>query len=104
MNGGVNFGGTGKLRMVSGPQYFNAAKSYARAAASSSSYAPAWIDMCREGDDDEQHATPLMLCILVPENFYFFLMREREDSGVGAPPLSHACHAKAVAGEPHSPR
>jgi hypothetical protein len=28
--------------MVSGPQYFNAAKSYARAAASSSSYAPAY--------------------------------------------------------------
>lgn len=45
VDGGVNFGGTGKLRMVSGPQYFNAAKSYARAAASSSSYAPAWIDM-----------------------------------------------------------
>jgi hypothetical protein len=36
----INLSGTGKLRMVSGPQYFNAAKSYARAAASSSSYAP----------------------------------------------------------------
>jgi hypothetical protein len=32
---------TGKLRTVPGHQYFNAARSYARAAASSSSYAPA---------------------------------------------------------------
>lgn len=59
-----------------------------------------------EGDDGEQHATPLMDRYQLKKNVFFFF-RERERGRVGgAPPRPppHVCHAKTVTREPHSPR